>query len=205
MDLLYFANPPTVQILHCLRNSVEGGASFWADSFRAANDMYHESENRFSELTKYPVTYHYDNAGEHYHYSRPTFEVEEHSTKSYPQMKFVNYSPPFQAPYEHFIGTDARGKFRGYISALKNFVGKIQKADNKYERRMRPGEAMIFNNRRVLHARHEFDPTSGERWFKGAYLDADPWQSRLRVLERKFAVGEAQKVGRGEPGDEHIS
>ena len=45
---------------------------------------------------------------------------------------------------------------------------------------------MIFDNRRVLHARRAFDATKGERWLKGAYVDDDVFFSRLRVLGERF-------------------
>lgn len=45
---------------------------------------------------------------------------------------------------------------------------------------------MIFDNRRVLHARRAFDATKGERWLKGAYVDDDVFFSRLRVLQERF-------------------
>jgi gamma-butyrobetaine dioxygenase len=35
-----------------------------------------------------------------------------------------------------------------------------------------------------LHARTEFDPTSGARHFKGCYVDRDELLSRIHVLQR---------------------
>ncbi len=55
-----------------------------------------------------------------------------------------------------------------------------------YEYRLNEGECVIFDNRRVLHARKAFDATKGERWLKGAYIDDDVFSSKLRVLEEKF-------------------
>lgn len=45
---------------------------------------------------------------------------------------------------------------------------------------------MIFDNRRVLHARRAFDASKGERWLKGAYVDDDVFFSKLRVLEERY-------------------
>ena len=45
---------------------------------------------------------------------------------------------------------------------------------------------MIFDNRRVLHARRAFDATKGERWLKGAYVDDDVFFSKLRVLQERY-------------------
>ena len=46
--------------------------------------------------------------------------------------------------------------------------------------------AVIFANRRVLHGRTAFDPTSGDRHLKGTYLDLDVFKDKLRVLSEKF-------------------
>ena len=45
---------------------------------------------------------------------------------------------------------------------------------------------MVFQNRRVLHARRGFDAESGDRWLKGAYVGGDAYRSKLRVLMEKF-------------------
>ena len=65
---------------------------------------------------------------------------------------------------------------------------------------MGPGECVIFDNRRVLHARKRFEvgDLGKERWLRGAYLDKDPFVSRMRVLGGKFGgegLGSGVKVG----------
>jgi len=51
---------------------------------------------------------------------------------------------------------------------------------------MQEGDCVIFNNRRVLHGRREFDAKEGERWLKGTYVDTDVFMSRWRVLHEKY-------------------
>ena len=63
---------------------------------------------------------------------------------------------------------------------------------------MREGDAVLFDNRRVLHARMGFkdrdgDPSSGaadspNRWLKGCYLEADAVLDRGRVLRERVQV-----------------
>lgn len=52
--------------------------------------------------------------------------------------------------------------------------------------RLNEGECVIFDNRRVLHARRAFDEQGdkGEivRWLKGAYVDGDAIWDRWRVV-----------------------
>ena len=52
--------------------------------------------------------------------------------------------------------------------------------------RLSAGDLMAFDNRRILHARTAFEPSSGERHLRGCYMDTDELLSRIRVLERRF-------------------
>lgn len=48
------------------------------------------------------------------------------------------------------------------------------------------GEMVVFDNRRVLHGREAFDPSTGFRHLHGCYVDRGEWDSRLRVLDRSL-------------------
>ena len=50
--------------------------------------------------------------------------------------------------------------------------------------RLAAGEMVVFDNRRVLHGRQAFDPSTGRRHLRGAYVDRGEWDSRIRVLSR---------------------
>ena len=69
---------------------------------------------------------------------------------------------------------------------------------------MKPGECVLFDNRRVLHARKAFEVADAgkERWLRGAYLDKDPFVSKLRVLANRFEKEQrevaSQPVGEGD-------
>ncbi|KAA8564539.1 hypothetical protein MFRU_013g01200 [Monilinia fructicola] len=182
MDLLYMTNPPGFQFLHCLRNTCSGGSSIFSDSFHAATQL---DEHNFATLCKKEVGYHYRNAGEHYHYKHPviaTQEVEKGKRRLHMDtpLRFVNYSPPFQAPF------DKSSDSIQLAEALRQFASRVEAPENMFEYRLQEGECVIFNNRRVLHGRKEFDTSAGERWFKGAYIDTDVFMSRYRVLAEKY-------------------
>ena len=48
--------------------------------------------------------------------------------------------------------------------------------------KLQPGELMLFDNTRVLHARKAYS-ASGSRHLQGAYSDLDGLYSSLRMLE----------------------
>ena len=53
---------------------------------------------------------------------------------------------------------------------------------------MAPGDCVLFDNRRVLHARRAFAVSDAgtERWLRGAYIDRDPFVSRAKILRDRF-------------------
>lgn len=190
MDLLYTSNPPHLQLLHSLRARCPGGESFFSDSFKAAAQLHKQSPAKFRTLCTFPVTYHYHHPTHHYHFTRPVIDQFPSPRYSDPNptnlaIKRVNWSPPFQAPFEARIGQHGSTSLRSFIAASNAYEKLLSSEENLYEYRLNEGECVIFDNRRVLHARRAFDATKGERWLKGAYVDDDVFFSKLRVLQEK--------------------
>ncbi|RPA82614.1 Clavaminate synthase-like protein [Ascobolus immersus RN42] len=189
MDLLYFQSPPGIQLLHCMKNDATGGSSIFSDSFRAARALQTPlGQASFLPLTQYPVTFHYKNDGQHYHYRRPIIVLNDDPNVNWADAKIdhVNWSPPFQGPFEENCEGDDHGKFRLWWKAAKTFAEEVEHPDNIFELTLREGECVLFANRRVLHGRKEFDPSSGDRWLRGTYLDIDSFRSKLRVVAEQF-------------------
>lgn len=59
-DLLYFQQPPHIQLLHCIQSASSGGASVFADAYKAAVDLFHTDIEAFDILATVPVNYHYN-------------------------------------------------------------------------------------------------------------------------------------------------
>ncbi|KAL6302262.1 Clavaminate synthase-like protein [Sparassis latifolia] len=200
MDLLYFQHPPRYQILHCLRNRVSGGTSVFVDALHAALTLRACNPADFVTLASTPVAFHYINDGHHLHFEHPTIQLAptptpmSASTSTFSAdldpdvraIQYINYSPPFQAPLPS--STPAP-----FYSALQRFVELLESPAARYEYTLREGDAVLFDNRRVLHARTAFqdhealhgeDATS--RWLKGCYLEADAVLDRGRVLRQQL-------------------
>ncbi|USP77246.1 hypothetical protein yc1106_04520 [Curvularia clavata] len=189
MDLLYTSNPPHLQLLHSLRARTPGGESFFSDAFAAARQLREQSESHFKTLCTFPVTYHYHHPENHYHFTRPvieTFPSPEGTEPTSASIRRINWSPPFQGPVQAPSGTSTTPSLREYIAASHAYEKLLSAQENMYEYRLNEGECVIFDNRRVLHARRAFDASKGERWLKGAYVDNDVFFSKLRVLQEKF-------------------
>ncbi|KAH7099282.1 Clavaminate synthase-like protein [Auriculariales sp. MPI-PUGE-AT-0066] len=183
MDLEYFAHPPRLQLLHCLRNQVVGGTSLFVDALAAAEKLRSLHPEAFSLLASYPIPFHYQNDGHHLHYAHPTIELDPTSGA----IRQLNYSPPFQAP----LPADTPD---AVFDALELFANTLEEDGRMFKYLLREGDAAVFDNRRVLHARDSFhDPMEdgtddGEpmRWLKGCYVEADPLLDRARVLRKEI-------------------
>ncbi|PGH16157.1 hypothetical protein AJ79_01924 [Helicocarpus griseus UAMH5409] len=201
MDLLYMKNPPGYQILHCLKNSMSGGESLFADTLRTAQHMRKVKPAFFEHLVTVPTRFEYKNNGEHYSFSHPTIEIEggpeelkeQVGRKERLAVTHVNYSPPFQAPSHNSKHTMDDHNIEFHLRAQKYFTSHISDPRSIFQVKMEPGQAVIFANRRVVHARNAFDLSSaagekaesGERWLRGAYVDEDALQSKFRLMAEK--------------------
>ncbi|RAO67531.1 uncharacterized protein BHQ10_003543 [Talaromyces amestolkiae] len=184
MDLLYVHNPPGFQLLHCLKNSCKGGESLFVDAFGAARDLDRSS---WETLASHKVPYHYDHKENYYRTTRPVLEVPDTAASSEDRtLTHVNYSPPFQGPYHINLSESSEWseKMKEYLSAITEFEKRIEDPERIFELKLEPGQCVIFENRRVLHARRAFDTTSGERWLAGAYVDEDAVHSKMFTLRR---------------------
>jgi len=185
MDLLYFQHPPRYQILHCLRNRVEGGTSYFVDAIHTAERLRNVNPEAFVLLAQTPVPYHYINDGHHMLRAHPVIQLSYFNPGS---VEHINYSPPFQAPL--FIDTPPQ-----FYEALKQFADLLDAEEDTFRHTLREGEAVIFDNRRVLHARTEFHEKEGmlvaegetSRWLKGCYFEADDVLDRWRILSGRNA------------------
>ena len=181
----YFAHPPRYQILHCLRNRVTGGTSLFVDALSAAESLRIRHPDAFSLLASYPIPFHYRNDGHHLHHAHRTIELDPASGA----ITQLNYSPPFQAPLPAGTPDDV-------YDALKLFADTLDEEGRLFSYLLREGDAAVFDNRRVLHARDAFvDPKEDEeddgepmRWLKGCYVEADPLLDRARMLRKNLGT-----------------
>lgn len=195
-DLQYFEHPPRYQILHCIRNRVIGGKSVFADGLHVANTIRRTRPEDFNILSTTRVPFHYINDGHHLHHEHPTIDLERIPTLSSaePTVKYINYSPPFQAPLL------LSPTLLELHTALKHFAALLDVPDNRVEHVLREGDAVLFDNRRVLHARTAFTDTGhgvdGEanRWLRGCYVEMDSLLDCGRVLRANIEKGKPGSV-----------
>lgn len=165
---------------------------------------YHQSRTVIEMQPLYFDTGHRGSLAEYSRKSEPA-SVSSRSESSMIKEKEIDFSnidavswaPPFQAPFSHQINSrevseeslsNLTNEIHRWHKAATSFNNLIQQPEGIYKRMMKPGECVIFDNRRILHARTAFEvgDMGKERWLRGAYVDKDPYMSKFKVLQAKL-------------------
>jgi alpha-ketoglutarate-dependent taurine dioxygenase len=81
-----------------------------------------------------------------------------------------------------------------FYPALARFAEMLNDPMNTFEYTLKEGDAVLFDNRRVLHGRTAFRNNPGvemkqgeiNRWLKGCYVQTDALLDKVRVLRAKL-------------------
>jgi gamma-butyrobetaine dioxygenase len=170
---------PTVQLLHCLESAVTGGDSGLVDGFMAAGLLRAADPDAFALLAATPVTFAYADATAVLSATRPV--IGTGPAGRIREIRFNNRSmqpwrPP--GPGDPVAGADA------FYAACRAFAEILARPALMLTFRLEPGDCVVFDNTRVLHARTGFAAT-GSRHLQGCYADLDGVSSTLAVLRRE--------------------
>ncbi|MFG2846631.1 phosphonate degradation HD-domain oxygenase [Kitasatospora sp. NPDC048296] len=168
---------PTLQLLHCLENSATGGDSGLVDGFKAAAVLRDESPEDFETLTRTPVPFVFRDRRTELRADRPLIDVDPLGRIR--EVRFNNRS----------IGT-LRGSgsdLEAFYAAYRRFAAITLRPELQLTFRLDPGDCLVFDNTRLLHARTAFQQ-DGHRHLQGCYADLDSLASTLAVLNRRTAA-----------------
>ena len=166
---------PTLQILHVVEAAAAGGESQFADGFPHAAALRSAAPEKFAALAQTPVGFAYVGAtGERYFAHSPVIETSV--TGEIVGVR-VNHRALLTPP-----PSVAERWYEAYL----DFYGRLHAPAARLERRLAPGEAVVFDNRRLLHGRAPYgggeDVGSGRRWLQGCYADIDGLKATLSRL-----------------------
>mgnify|MGYP003704013247 FL=1 len=168
-DSTYSHDAPGAQLLHCLRFKGTGGESTIVDGFAIARRMEAEHPDDFETLSSVMVPGQYIGDGAHLKAARPVFRHDH--TGRLVQVSFNNYDrAPFLLEERDMIA---------FYDAIRVFEQIANDPDMQWRHVLAPGEALLFDNWRVLHGRAAY---SGDRHMCGGYLNREDIESRLRQL-----------------------
>ncbi|KAI1104915.1 hypothetical protein F4804DRAFT_170455 [Jackrogersella minutella] len=192
-DLLYMAESPRIQILHCLENSCEGGESLFSDGLRVGSLLHNPTnpapvKQDCHYLSQRRISYDYNKGGNVYHYSQTVLNF---------QRKSIKWSPKFQSSYQQPAPLNEQGVklYRKWLAAVGRVRELVEDEKYIYQYKMQPGECVLFDNDRILHGRRQFDTAAGNRWLKGTYVAHQTFESKLKTSrEQIMAIPRLHKI-----------
>ena len=168
-DGTYSHDAPGLQLLHCLAFDGEGGLSTMVDGFR--------DRRRAARHATRPVrrALHRRGAGAvHRRRRRTSWPAGPCSaTTTRGELVQVSFNNADRAPF--LLPADEMDRF---YEALRAFEALANDHRLQWRRLNPPGEAMLFDNWRVLHGRTSY---TGHRHLCGAYVNREDYESRLRL------------------------
>ena len=157
-DQPFLDHPPRYQLLQGVRSADEGGANFLVDARAAARHLRDTDRAAFELLTRTPVTF---------HRRQKSFE----RTVVSPMLQHVDDDEAFLVRYSYFTLAPYRLPFEdmeAWYRAVDRFARLVRDPRNQLRLSLRPGEWLLYDNHRMLHARTGF---RGPRWVRGVYFD----------------------------------
>lgn len=171
-DLANREMPPGVQFLHCLEFEASGGDSLLVDGFHAAEQLRAADPGAWDLLTRVGLPFRFHDADWDVRWKGTAIALDADG-----QYHEIRYNPGLGAPLD--VPAD---RVKAVYRALHALSARLKDPANVFGFKLRAGDMMVFNNRRVLHGRAAFDPNTGPRKLQGCYVDLDEWHSRIRVL-----------------------
>ena len=159
---------PTLQLLHCLASSADGGENTLVDAFRVAADL---SPGDLELLTRQPVRFRYSDDETELEAEWPVISLDARG-----DVCAVHYNTRSAQLPAHAAD--------GFYAAYQRFGRLLE--DERYRIRFKldPGDLFVVDNLRVLHGRTAYAASGGERHLQGCYADRDGLRSTLAVLSR---------------------
>ncbi|XP_029438983.1 LOW QUALITY PROTEIN: gamma-butyrobetaine dioxygenase [Rhinatrema bivittatum] len=173
--------PPGVQFLHCLKQAKVGGESEVVDGFHVCNQLKEQDPEAFHILSSTLVDF-TDTGVDYCDFAlQSKHRIIELDHKG--QILRINFNNAtrdsvFDVPIE---------QVQPFYAALKQFVTLLNKPQNVFCYKMKPGHIVTFDNWRILHSRRGYQSDEDvSRHLEGSYLDWDVVLSRMRSLKRSL-------------------
>ena len=177
-DGTYSHDAPGVQILACWHYKAEGGSSVLVDGAKIAVRMAVEAPDSYKLLTELDIPCRYAGDGVELIAERPVFRLNSKG-----ELLQVSYNHADRAPFRL-----EDEKMVQFYQAIRLFHELATDETMLWKHVLQPGELIIFDNWRLLHARDAF---RGERKMAGCYLNHEDLES----IARKFGHSPGIQLG----------
>jgi len=166
---------PGLQFLHCLVNDATGGESILVDGFKIAEYMREKHNDDYIALSTLSMSFYNKDKTSDYRFVSPM--IITNNNDEIKEIRMANFlRGPIDIPAE---------KIEVFYKAYRLFILLTRDEQFQFVERLNKGDLIVFDNRRILHARNSFDLKNGERHLQGCYIDKDELLSKIRILERE--------------------
>jgi gamma-butyrobetaine hydroxylase len=162
---------PTLQLLHCLASSADGGENTLVDSFRVVQDL---PPDDLELLARTPIRFRYADASTELETEAPVISLDARG-----DVQAVHYNTRSAQAFRLPAGEVGR-----YYEAYQRFGRMLEEPRYRIQFKLGSGGLFIVDNLRVLHGRTGYSAAGGERHLQGCYADRDGLRSTLAVLSR---------------------
>jgi gamma-butyrobetaine dioxygenase/trimethyllysine dioxygenase len=158
-DQPFLDRPPRYQLLQGIRSAETGGDNMIADGLAAFRYLASVDAEAATLLLETPVRFHRKQAAFEREVIAPLVRLPSATGEG------------FQIRASYFTMAPHRLRFdrmAGWYRAHDAFVRLLRDPRHHYRFRLAPGDALLYDNHRVLHGRTAF---TGARWVRGVYFD----------------------------------
>lgn len=171
-DMPSYHWPPSIQLLHFLRNEARGGASTLTDGWAVLADLRAHDPAAFQTLCRIPVEFQLFSPDEDTRAASPLVQLDTRGDVV--AFRFSNQlALPVEADFDDVPA---------FYDAYQKLGAMVASGDYTQEFETDSGDLLTVHGHRVLHGRRAFDPTSGDRHLQDVYLEHDDLMARRRVL-----------------------
>mmetsp|Transcript_70635 Transcript_70635/g.133220 ORF Transcript_70635/g.133220 Transcript_70635/m.133220 type:complete len:434 (-) Transcript_70635:119-1420(-) len=184
---------PDFQLLHAIEHCTCPGEApcaecsvlnYMVDGFYIAELLKQESPEAFELLSTIPVRFENNggDGGSALVHVAPHFELEQGATQEGRRLQALRFSAKsgqYSPPMEKDVAA-------AFYKARRRFSELAHDSKHTNTMQFKPGDCVVFDNQRILHARSEILPTDGERWVQGCYIDRDGLWLNYERYRRKF-------------------
>jgi gamma-butyrobetaine dioxygenase len=181
---------PTLQLLHCLRDASAGGETVLVDGFAAAAALRAADPVSFGVLTTTPIPFSYVDKATSLTACQPLIALSPRGRIACVRLNNRSMQP-VRLPFD---------QAEAVYAAYRAWAELVARPEFALQLRLAPGDCLVFDNTRILHARTAFSsspapslsspaPASAvregapaERHLQGCYADLDGLLSTLAVL-----------------------
>jgi len=162
---------PGLQLLHCLENATEGGESVLVDGFAVAERLRAEAPGDFDLLSTYAIPFRFRDAQVDLQAEQRVIQLDGRG-----RLAAIHYNNRSAAPFRL-----SEAVLPAFYGAYRRFGARLQQPGNQHRRRLRPGDLLAMDNRRVLHGRTAV-VGGGRRHLVGWYADRDGLLSKVAKM-----------------------